>query len=91
MRPSDATSTVSKRPLSTLGKEDDKKFFEYEKFLHQLHSSWNKKPNLWEGRGQAVEHISGTYINEKGTWVHQLEGTDVDIKAVTEEKWRQHY
>ena len=33
MRPRDATSNLSKRRLITITKEDDKKFFEYEKFL----------------------------------------------------------
>lgn len=80
MRPRDATSNLSKRRLITITKEDDKKFFEYEKFLEQLHQDWKKKPTMMTSYRYPVEHIPGTYLDERGTWIHEIEGTKLDVK-----------
>ncbi len=76
IRPSDATSNLSKRAFTTLGGEDDSRFYEYEQFLKELHQGWKQTvSNIRHGKGDPLHHIPGTFIKEDGTWYHELEGT----------------
>ena len=101
MRLKDAKSAVSARPLTTLGAADDRRYFEYERFLGELHDGWKQQQQQQQqagagagagaGRGAPIAGQPGCFITPDGTWFHELEGTAADPRTVSEERWREHY